>query len=91
MLKLVLIGVSLVATAAVAQNSGGSAKGPTTRHGASGDPTEVVCVREQAVGSRLATRRVCRTRAEWEQHQSEFKQEVDRAQQQMATSYSDPT
>ena len=91
MLKWALIGASLVATAAVAQNSGGSSKGPTTRHGPSGDPNEVVCVREQAIGSRIATRRVCRTRAEWEQHQAEFKQEVDRAQQQMETSYSDPT
>jgi hypothetical protein len=87
MLKPVLIGASLVATAAVAQTSDGSSKGPTTRHGPSGAPTEVVCVRQQAIGSRLAARRVCRTRAEWEQHQSEFKQEVDRAQQQMQTDY----
>ncbi|HEX8640236.1 MAG TPA: hypothetical protein VF704_03665 [Allosphingosinicella sp.] len=89
MLKMVLTGAGLVATAAVAvaQTSDGSGKGATTRHGPSGAPTEVVCVRQQQIGSRLATRRVCRTRAEWEQHQAEFKQEVERAQQQMQTDY----
>ncbi|HEX8640234.1 MAG TPA: hypothetical protein VF704_03655 [Allosphingosinicella sp.] len=86
MLKLALIGASLVATAAAAQNDGGEGRGPTTRVGPSQDPNEVVCVRQQAIGSRLATRRVCRTRAEWEQHQLEFKQEIERAQQQMQTS-----
>jgi len=87
MLKWALIGATLVATAAVAQGGGSAGKGPTTRHGPSADPNEVVCVREQVIGSRLATRRVCRTRAEWAQHQSEFKQEVERAQQQMQTDY----
>ena len=29
------------------------------------DPNEIVCERQQQLGSRLATERVCKTRAEW--------------------------
>jgi hypothetical protein len=50
----------------------------------------VVCVAEKQIGSRLNQRRVCRTRAEWDEHRAEHKQEVERAQQQMQTSYTDP-
>jgi hypothetical protein len=50
----------------------------------------VVCVAEKQIGSRLNQRRVCRTRAEWDEHRSEHKQEVERAQQQMQTQFTDP-
>ena len=46
------------------------------------DPNQVVCVREDRIGSRVAARRVCRTRAEWEEHRRQASQSVERAQQQ---------
>ena len=86
MLKILFVGAVLVATAAVAHSQGA----PGTRRGPSGDPSEVVCVSEGQIGSRLARRRVCRTRAEWAEHQIEHKQEIQRAQHQMQTQYKDP-
>ena len=53
-------------------------------------PDKIVCIRQTRIGSRLDTRRVCRTRAEWAEANSEVRQEVERAQQQMQTQYRDP-
>ncbi|QSB44545.1 hypothetical protein IDJ81_14835 [Tsuneonella flava] len=41
---------------------------------------EVVCVRQQEIGSRLKARKVCKTRAEWEAEKREQRQAVDKAQ-----------
>ena len=49
------------------------------------DPNQIVCVRETPIGSRVATRRVCRTRAEWAEHQREYRESVQRAQNQTQT------
>jgi hypothetical protein len=87
MLKTVLVGVVLVATAAAAHSQGGSSG---TKRGPGTDPHEVVCVAQKQIGSRLNQRRVCRTRSEWAEHREEHKQEVERAQQQMQTSFKDP-
>lgn len=87
MTKTLFVGVILIATAAAAQSQGGAAG---TKRGPGGDPGEVVCVSEKQIGSRLNQRRVCRTRAEWAEHRSEHKQEVERAQQQMQTQFVDP-
>ena len=52
----------------------------------SNNPSEMVCVREEVLGSRVATRRVCRTRAEWEEHRRQTRLSVERAQNQSQTS-----
>jgi invasion protein IalB len=45
------------------------------------DPmSEVVCQKQQIVGSRLATRRVCLTRQQWLEQQSSDRQDVEKAQ-----------
>ena len=83
-MKALLLCVTVVAaTAAVAQAPSEGAV--TQKTGIVNDPDEVVCVRERVIGSRVATRRVCRTRAEWAAAREEVKQEVERAQQQMQT------
>ena len=87
MLKTLFVGTILIATAAVAQSPSGA---PGTRRAPGGASDEVVCVSERQIGSRLSQRRVCRTRAEWDEHRAEHKQEVERAQQQMQTQYTDP-
>ena len=57
-----------------------SAETREAKRAAGGDLNEVVCVREREIGSRLAVRRVCRTRAEWEQHHRELRLAIDKAQ-----------
>lgn len=44
------------------------------------DPNERICEKQTVVGSRLATRRVCATRAEWEEKRRLDKDAVDSAQ-----------
>jgi hypothetical protein len=44
------------------------------------DPNEIICEKQEVVGSRLATRRVCRTRAEWADLRLQDRQEVEKVQ-----------
>ncbi len=44
------------------------------------DPNEKVCQKIEVTGSRLATRRVCKTRAEWADLQLQDRQEIERIQ-----------
>jgi hypothetical protein len=44
------------------------------------DPNEKVCEKQSIVGSRLATRRVCATRAEWEEKRRLDKDAIDQGQ-----------
>ncbi len=84
MIKPVFLILALAAGgAAAAQAPVGS---PTTRVGPNQDPNQIVCVNQTEIGSRLNRRRVCRTRAEWAEHQREYRQNIERAQQQTRTS-----
>ena len=45
------------------------------------DPSqEVVCEKQEVIGSRLQTKRVCRTRAEWAEAKREDRQYLERIQ-----------
>ena len=44
------------------------------------DPNEKICESLTVVGSRLATRRVCATRAEWADHRRQDREETEKAQ-----------
>ncbi len=44
------------------------------------DPNEVVCRKEEVLGSRLETRRVCMTRSEWAEANRVNRAEIERAQ-----------
>lgn len=46
------------------------------------DPNRMVCEKQEVVGSRLATKRVCMTASEWEQKRREERQMIDRTQMQ---------
>ena len=80
MLRMFIVAGAIAASAAtaLAQAPGGSPN--TQSSGLNGDPDQIVCVNERETGSRVATRRVCRTRAEWAEHQAEQRRTVDRAQ-----------
>ena len=83
----ILCAILVSSVTAIAQTPEEAPDGPATAKRDTGtDPNEVVCVKQSQIGSRLNQRRVCRTRAEWAAHRTEYKQEVDRAQQQLQTS-----
>lgn len=47
------------------------------------DPNEKVCETIPVIGSRLGKKRVCATRAEWEERKREDRQAVDQMQKQL--------
>lgn len=49
--------------------------------GAAGDPTQTICEKVEEIGTRLATKRVCMTRAQWTEQRRLNREEIERAQQ----------
>lgn len=47
-----------------------------------GDPDEMICERQKVLGSRLAKRKVCMTRAQWEERRRDDRDLVHRSQTQ---------
>ena len=76
MLKFVVVASVVIATAAIAQGPTAATKSA----GLNGDPNQIVCVNERETGSRVTTRRVCRTRAEWAALEQQTRQSLDRIQ-----------
>jgi len=48
------------------------------------DPNEKVCETIKPLGSRLATKRVCATRAEWEDYRRQDRDAIEKGQRQLA-------
>jgi hypothetical protein len=46
------------------------------------DPNRVICEKQTVPGSRLATKRVCMTAAEWQAKRLEERQAIDKSQMQ---------
>lgn len=56
---------------------------PSSPPGAAGqvaNPNQIICERQKVLGSRLASRRVCMTRAQWADLQLQDRQEIERVQ-----------
>jgi hypothetical protein len=70
-LSLSLIAVLSVASAAPTEQP--KSKAPL-------DPNLKVCETIKPLGSRLATKRVCATRAEWAEHRKQDREETEKAQ-----------
>lgn len=68
------LSVLILAAPAVAQTT------PAQEKPKKGDPNEVICERQQELGSRLATRKVCMTRAQWEEQRRSDRDLVTRSQ-----------
>lgn len=49
------------------------------------DPNEIVCERQEVLGSRLAKKKVCMTRAQWADQKLQDRQDLERAQVQRST------
>lgn len=47
------------------------------------DPNRMICEKQEVLGSRLASKRVCKTAAEWEAEKRQNRQSIDKAQTQL--------
>lgn len=70
-ITLSFVGLALSAAAAAADPPAG--KPPR-------DPNEVVCERQEVLGSRLNTKRVCMTRAQWQEQRMQDRMDLDKSQ-----------
>lgn len=57
-----------------------SAAAPSAEKDSKKDPNRMICEKQEELGSRLSTKRVCRTAAEWEAIRHEARQNLERAQ-----------
>lgn len=69
---------------AVAQTASAPAPAPVSQQApvATLDPNEVICERQPEIGSRLAHRRVCMTRSQWQDTRRQDREAVEKAQMQ---------
>ncbi|WP_395624241.1 hypothetical protein [Sphingomonas daechungensis] len=83
MLKLIhaCVPVALIAAPAIAQ-APAAAPAPAQTQTKPNDPNEKVCVKQEVIGSRLGTKKVCMTRAEWADRKLQDQQELTRVQTQ---------
>ena len=65
---------------AIAQAAAPATQAPAPVQASGTDPNEVICERQEVLGSRLAKRKVCHTRAEWADLKLQDRQDLERAQ-----------
>lgn len=51
------------------------------------DPNEIVCEKQEQLGSRIASQRVCKTRAEWAEERRVNRQDIEKVQTQRDLSH----
>lgn len=51
------------------------------------DPNEIVCEKQEQLGSRIASQRVCKTRAEWAEERRLNRQDIEKVQTQRDMSH----
>lgn len=79
--KFALVIVSALGTAVPAFAQGAAPAASSQAQAKPADPmSEVVCQKQEVVGSRLATRRVCMTRQQWLEQRSSDRQDTEKAQ-----------
>jgi invasion protein IalB len=67
---------------ALAQQQSAAPADASATAGKVANPNEVVCEKQEETGSRLATRKVCMTRAQWADLKGQDRQEIERVQTQ---------
>ena len=75
---------ALPATALFLMAAAPEANGTEQQKGAKSDDPgqQVICEKQEVVGSRLAVKRVCKTRAQWAEDRLQDRKEVERVQTQ---------
>lgn len=72
--------MSFMAAAAMVSVTPAVAQASDTKKQSTKDPNEVVCERQEVLGSRVATKRICMTRSEWAEKRRLERLEIDKAQ-----------
>ena len=78
-----LLGCSMmlsVATQAADPDTASSTAAAAGKGKKKADPNEVVCRKEEVLGSRLQSQRICMTRSEWAEANRQQRSEVERRQ-----------
>lgn len=73
----------IATSTAIAQANPPATAQPADQAKQAKDPNEIVCERQRDPGSRLASAKVCHTRAEWADLRAQDRQMIDRAQTQL--------
>ena len=73
--------VSLAASAALLSSPAAAEKETSKKQA---DPNEVICEKAEVLGSRLVSKRICATRAEWAEKRRIERMELDKTQTQKA-------
>ena len=68
------------ASAQVSSTVSAGAGVPVSTATAAKDPNRVVCITEDVIGSRLGSKRVCRTAAQWTAYRAEIRGTTERMQ-----------
>jgi hypothetical protein len=77
MLKsLLFTGLLLTVTPVLAQTQPQSAA-PQVPQQSKDDPNKVICQTQKEIGSRLASKRICMTAAQWKEHQQQVHDQLD--------------
>jgi len=77
-----IITAALVSVAGVAAPALGQSVAQQQSSKKARDPNEIVCERQEEIGSRLGGERVCKTRAQWAEDRRVSREDVDKAQMQ---------
>ena len=82
MLKLICAVSAIALTAGVAAAAQAQTNPPAAgqQQAAGTNPNEIICQKLEVTGSRLAAKKVCKTRAEWADAQLQDRQELERVQ-----------
>jgi hypothetical protein len=83
--SMVIAGTMLCASAAAVagQTPSTTVSSPTPTvetKGKIADPDKIICEKQEVLGSRIAVRRVCMTRAQWADQRAQDRQEIDKVQ-----------
>ena len=78
--KIVLTaGLAVLVASPVSADNSGQAPRPANQTNTP-DPSEMVCQRVEVLGSRLAVKKVCMTRSQWDDSRRQDRQAVEKAQ-----------
>lgn len=81
---LTLVAASLVGMAPASAFAQTAQPQPAPQQAQQGaDPNEMICEKQKAIGSRIATKRICKTRAQWAEDQRVDRMEVEKSQTQL--------
>ena len=73
----VAVGTAMMTSPAAAQEQTAKVQAPNT---STGDPNERICEKVPIIGSRLASKRFCGTRAEWADRKRQDREALEAAQ-----------